>query len=245
LQYREQVAAGAFGEFAICTWTLEQSGGPVQRVVPDGCAELIFNLGEPLQMFENGIWRPQPRVFLAGQITGPLLIRPGGRTKVVGVRLRPEAAGRLFGMPMQETAGRVVPLVEIAPALSLRTLEDHARRHGREDLLVREAVRRISAGPVDIGRLARDLGASLRQFERRFLDAVGLSPKLFSRMRRFQTVFRKIDADSASWAAAASSCGYYDQAHLIRDFREFAGEPPDALLRGTDLARHFLEKRRR
>ena len=75
---------------------------------------------------------------------------------------------------------------------------------------------------------------STRHLERRFLDRVGLTPKLFSRMRRFQSVFAAIEDGDANWAAAASACGYYDQAHLIRDFREFTGKTPMSVFSNTD-----------
>jgi AraC-like DNA-binding protein len=67
-----------------------------------------------------------------------------------------------------------------------------------------------------------------------------MAPKLFARIQRFQRVFPAIEREGAGWVDAAAACGYYDQAHLIRDFREFAGEPPAALLAGDELARHFL-----
>jgi transcriptional regulator GlxA family with amidase domain len=64
---------------------------------------------------------------------------------------------------------------------------------------------------------------------------------LFSRMQRFQHVFATLENAGAGWAEAAVECGYYDQAHLIRDFQEFAGKAPAALLaEDTDLARHFV-----
>src|SRR6185436_21146188 len=88
--------------------------------------------------------------------------------------------------------------------------------------------------------VARWLGISTRQLERRFKDRVGISPKLFSRMQRFQRVFRAIGGGRPDWARVAVECGYHDQAHLIRDFRDFAGETPAVLLAGDDLARHFL-----
>jgi len=155
----------------------------------------------------------------------------------------------------------MVPLQDLAPVLarnldralestsivdqvaSIETaIQEHARINGKDDPLVNEAVKQIAVarGARDLGRLATDLGLSLRQLERRFLSAVGLSPKLFCRMRRFQSVFQAIEQDSAKWADAAVRCGYYDQAHLIRDFHEFSGEAPSALLGGVDLARHFL-----
>lgn len=72
-------------------------------------------------------------------------------------------------------------------------------------------------------------------------QAVGIPPKLLSRMQRFQRVFAVLENAGAGWADAAVECGYYDQAHLIRDFPEFAGKAPAALLaEDTDLARHFV-----
>jgi methylphosphotriester-DNA--protein-cysteine methyltransferase len=264
MNYREIHPTGAAREFVECYWLLEDDGaesGSVQRVVPDGTAELIFNLGQPFDGFANGRWRAQPTCFLAGQITGPLLLRPNGPAKMLGVRFLPQGAGRMLGSPMSETTGCIVPVQDLSPILARnldraresasvvdqvasieKAIEEWARINGKDDPLINEAVRQISVsrGARDLGGLAGDLGLSLRQLERRFLSVVGLSPKLFSRMRRFQSVFQVIEQDSARWADAAVRCGYYDQAHLIRDFHEFAGEAPTALLGGVDLARHFL-----
>jgi methylphosphotriester-DNA--protein-cysteine methyltransferase len=90
-------------------------------------------------------------------------------------------------MAMAETTGRMVLLSDLAPALS-RDLE-------RRDALVAEAVARLAAAPVppDSATFARTLGISLRQLERRFHRAVGLVPKHFARMRRFQKVFQAIE----------------------------------------------------
>jgi len=97
---------------------------------------------------------------------------------------------------------------------------------------------RLVERTVDVARVAAHLGVSSRQLERRFQRCVGLSPKFFARLRRFQRVFPELEHEG--WVGAAAACGYYDQAHLIRDFRAFAGEPPAALVAGDDLARHFL-----
>jgi methylphosphotriester-DNA--protein-cysteine methyltransferase len=127
---------------------------------------------------------------------------------------------------------------------SLGELEARLVRLARTagDPMVAEAVRQLagSNGTRDIASLARHFGMSTRQVERRFVERVGLTPKVFSRMRRFQSVFAAMENGDASWAAAAAACGYYDQAHLIRDFREFAGEPPASLVASGELARHFL-----
>jgi AraC-like DNA-binding protein len=268
MKYREIRPTGPTQEFIECYWLLEHDGAEadsIQRVVPDGSAELIVNFGQPFDSFGNGRWRTQPKCFLAGQITGPLLLRPNGPARMLGVRFLPQGAGRMLGSPMSETTGCIVPVKDLSPALaraldrvresdsvaeqvaSIGTaIEECARINGKEDPLINEAVRQIAhvRGARDLGGLAMDLGISLRQLERRFLSAVGLSPKLFCRMRRFQSVFQAIEHDSSKWADAAVSCGYYDQAHLIRDFNEFAGDAPAALLGGVDLARHFLRHTR-
>jgi transcriptional regulator GlxA family with amidase domain len=101
-----------------------------------------------------------------------------------------------------------------------------------------------AGGLVEIGDVAAGVGLSPRQFERRFRAEVGLPPKLFCRIQRFQRIFQALESGPAKWADVAVDCGYYDQAHLIRDFRAFAGETPVELMaEDTDLARHFLRRR--
>jgi len=263
VRYREIQPRGPAAEFIEGIWTLQcprEEAGTVQRVLPDGTAELILNLEDPLESFHNGTWRRQPRSFLAGQITGPLLLRQSGPARMLGVRFAAHGAGRLLG-PMMETTGSMVPLGDLSPSLAncleaacdapyeqeqVTRLESclarYDRQHGRRDLVVEEAVRRIATADsgVDLAVLARDLGVSLRQLQRRFGRAVGLGPKHFARMRRFQKIFPLVERGGEGWAAAAADCGYYDQAHLIRDCHEFAGNAPSALLASGDLARHFL-----
>ena len=86
-------------------------------------------------------------------------------------------------------------------------------------------------GGVSVDGLARRCGWSARSLERRFRHAVGLPPKLFSRIVRFQRVFAAARAGKPDWAGLAIDCGYYDQAHLNRDFREFTGSSPAAYWR--------------
>jgi AraC-like DNA-binding protein len=266
VNYREILPDGPASEFVERYWVLESDAserGQVQRVVPDGTAQLILNFAQPFESCQDGEWRLQPRCFLAGQLTGPLLLRPSGPARMLGVRFVAHGAGRMLGTPMPETTGRIVDLCDLVPALARdldRIWEAPSaaaqisqadaifaawdRRHGRRDRVVEEAVARLTSArvPPDAAALAGTLGISLRQLERRFQNAVGLGPKHFSRMRRFQRVFQAIEQQRPGWAGAAAACGYYDQAHLVRDFREFAGEAPSVLLAGADLARHFLRR---
>jgi AraC-like DNA-binding protein len=95
-------------------------------------------------------------------------------------------------------------------------------------------------------RLAALSGCSRRSLERRFDAAVGMPPKRLARIVRFQRVFREArEAASAGWVEVALRCGYADQSHLIRDFRELAGEPPTAFLGGEgELSRRFTSPER-
>jgi AraC-like DNA-binding protein len=81
--------------------------------------------------------------------------------------------------------------------------------------------------PGRIRALARGLGTTARTLERRVLDATGLSPRALRAVLRFRRVFRRLDRSPAgSWARVAVESGYYDQAHMIREFRRFAGVAP-------------------
>src|SRR5262249_43185689 len=115
------------------------------------------------------------------------------------------------------------------------------------DLRIAKAVEQITSrgGMMELSDIARDLGLSSRQLQRRFRDEVGIGPKFFSRIQRFQRVFWALEGAAPDWVKVALQCGYFDQAHLIRDFRDFAGQPPAALLSPeTDLAFHFLQANR-
>jgi AraC-like DNA-binding protein len=208
-------------------------------VVPDGRPELILNLGQPFESLRNGQWRAQPQCFLAGQLTGPLRVRAAGATRILGVRFRPGGAGQLLGMPMQELTDRVVAAGDLGSGLAWLSRLVVLTSVWSQFRLVDEAARLLARRP-DVGAVASQLGVSPRHLERRFKTRVGMSPKHFARIRRFQRVFQAMEGESVGWVDAAAACGYYDQAHLIRDFRSFAGEAPSLLLATGDLARHFL-----
>lgn len=256
LRYREIRPSPQLRHFVDTFWILENDGesSTPQRVVPDGHSELILNWSQPFEAFEAGGWRAQPCCFLAGQIDGPLLLRPAGPAKMLGIGFHAHGAANLFRQPMNELSGRFTPVEDLSRSLMgnlnhalesndpVSAVEAALLRHNAGDLLAAEAVRRIdlASGALELGRLSRDLGLSIRQFERRFLTAVGLAPKVYCRIQRFKKVFGVIGQPACNWVETAIACGYYDQAHLIRDCKEFSGSTPAALLsEDADLARHF------
>src|SRR5687767_5271568 len=124
MEHREFTPSEPVRSFVERYWTLEidDENARVQRVVPDGRAELILNLEQPFESFQNGCWSRQPVCFLAGQLTGPLMLRPNGSAKMIGVRFSPHGTARLFRNPMQELANCFAPVAELRPGLA-RELE--------------------------------------------------------------------------------------------------------------------------
>ncbi|MEP6766514.1 MAG: helix-turn-helix domain-containing protein, partial [Gemmatimonadaceae bacterium] len=89
---------------------------------------------------------------------------------------------------------------------------------------------RQSYGAISLDGLTSELRTTPRTLQRQFLKRVGIAPKLFARVTRFQRVFYSWKEDPQSLSRVAAECGYFDQSHLIRDFRDFAGTAPAAML---------------
>ena len=241
---------------------------PVERIVPDGCPELILHLGDPFaRRDEQGGWLKQPRAFVAGTLTRPWGLRPGERPKTLGVRFRPGAARCVLGAPLDEIADRETALEDLwgaggtelleaaggAPDLddALRAAESWterrlSRRPGRQPE-VRPAVDLIlaSRGRMRIADAARGLGWSRRRLERAFLRDVGVSPKRFARIVRLNAVLASLGGgEKESAVEMALEAGYFDQAHLLKDFRALAGATPRHLGGGGALSRQLLRPER-
>jgi AraC-like DNA-binding protein len=171
----------------------------------------------------------------------------------VELRLAPLGAYRLLGMPMDALSGQLVDLTEVLGAGSRRLadqLRDTPSWRQRFRLLdayllrqaqdgpdsspeVARAWRRLlaSGGKVPIGRLAGEVGWSHKHLITRFRQQVGVPPKTAARLIRFGAVWRRLATHPAArWDAIAADSGYADQAHLIRDFHQFTGTSPTALL---------------
>jgi len=118
-----------------------------------------------------------------------------------------------------------------------RMLLSAVRRHRGTDDLVEFAARLIvgARGLGSVAATAREVGLTGRQLERRFLDGVGIGPKRLSRILRFQqALMASLEQSKPNWARIAARCGYFDQTHLIRDFREFSGYSPTTLQLNED-----------
>ena len=268
LRYVEQRPRAELRPQVECLWLVSdprpRRGRPPERVVPDGCPELIVHLGDPFSRRVASRWVRQPRAFLAGTLASPWLLRAGARVVTLGIRFRPGEVRLLLPVSMPAAAGRETPLAAIVGASRSRALVvslaaargDAARFAAAESWLAalparapaeaataRPAVRLLleARGAARIADVARALGWTRRRLERAFARELGIAPKMFARIVRLNAVLAGLDAaERASAVDTALAAGYFDQAHLLRDFRALAGRTPRAgREQDGELARNF------
>lgn len=221
-----------------------------ERVLPTGDMHLVFRLGDdPLRLFDDvddRTGRTVGRAVVGGARAACYLREVVSPTCSVGAQLRPGASSLLFGVPADELAGRHTPLDDLWPGAASRIREQlhEARRPERQlDLFeallearlpvvrglhpaVAQALAQFRTAP-DVRAAVAATGYSHRAFTTMFRRDVGLAPKRYCRVLRFQRVLARAAADpTASWADLALDAGYSDQPHFNRDFREFAGVTP-------------------
>jgi AraC-like DNA-binding protein len=254
MRYEEHTAVGSLARFVRCIWTLEGDAteGAQEPVFPDGSPELIFNLADPFVARDHsGEFVEQPSCMLVGQITAPFFVRPTGAVQLIAFRLLPYGAAGLFDAMSSITESWVdmsVRLRSVWPEAveqhrdgrSLEVLTERLSHRLTEELLnsrmphpdVERACDAIHStrGAVAIEDLAAQLGTTVRTLQRRFASQVGIPPKLLARITRFQHTFAAWRNDPRRLARVAADCGYFDQSHLVRDFRDFAGDAPAAAL---------------
>jgi AraC-like DNA-binding protein len=232
------------------------------RILPDGCMEFVFQLGDAFRERQpDGTWRLQNHLLLAGQMERRVDVQPSGVIHTVGIHFRPAGLAAFVAGDLSRFANRVQPLEgaieENLKALVIRLkaartsqrkvvmLEGFLRARLRPgDSAMAMAANELSEaqGSVDLEAMARRFRLSDRQFRRRFETAVGLPPKRFSRLIRFQRVFeQRLESNARAWSQVALECGYYDQPHFNRDFRAFSGARPREILKDADpLTAFFL-----
>lgn len=235
--YCEHAPPPGLAPWIECFWTLE-TGAPIPgyAVAPDGCLDIVFSQDEGLRAI--GAMTAERRYDL-------------GAARICGVRFRPGMAATFLKAPAAELTDRECPLEDLwgSPARSLAERLANASS-GVETLRgalplpaappdgVQRAIAFMVAahGSVDADTIARAANLSPRQFRRRCLEATGLSPKHLCRVLRFRRASELGRTPGLKWSLIALDAGYFDQAHLIRDFREFTGRSPVSVLSNTAAA---------
>lgn len=259
MQYETYSPSPELAYFVKCYWTLEAAAGAIpekQRIIPDGCMEMIFQLADPYkQYFEDGSSIVQPHCFVFGQITRPLEIEPTGHTHIFAVRFLPDGFKPFSSVELFMMENRAVPLIEIfgesaiTVEQSLRKVESVAERVTLIDAFLlnklcnTQTVNRITKESVDlllslngllsVTRLSETIAVNRRQLERKFADVIGLSPKQLAKMIRLQATLKMLAENPGSSLTSLALEQYYDQAHFIKDFKEFTGKTPRQFYEGN------------
>jgi len=228
-----------------------------EKILPDGAIELIFDLDpQPKAIFEDEgseRFRTVRKAWVSGERTRYIVIGAARNQSMVGIRFRPGGAYPFFGFPISELSESVTELdliwgslvdeirdqlLEIKlPEERLLRLESFLLRQARRSLeanrLIAFAVHQLQHSPqfLAIRDLANTIGITQKHLISQFEKVVGLRPKSFARVSKFQKVVNLIEQQSKiEWVAIASECGYYDQAHFIHEFQTFSGLNPSTYL---------------
>jgi AraC-like DNA-binding protein len=234
--YQEIHPSPRLAEYVECYWSHAASHDtPSRWILPDGCVDILFSTscGEPLAL------------SVVGLMTAPLTVNSEPGLGFFGARFRPGMASA-FIREVAQLNNRIEPLESFwgstARLISQRLAESPTleKMAATMDEMLRpkhpldsshQALLRLPDSMVPLNRLASDADLSERHFRRACVDRAGVPPKYLRRILRFRNatdLIRNVRRGTAwqNWAQFAADCGYYDQAHLIREFQEFAGCTP-------------------
>lgn len=240
-------------EYIKCFWILKgnASDEPArQRIVPDGCMEMIFHRGDLFRQYlDDGSSIIQPRAFVFGQITHYLDIEPTGKIDIISARFHPDGLLPILTVPVNSITNQAISLQDLfgvegqqlenavlseaETSSQVECIENFLRRrlamNQSPDAIIKECVEVIlrSRGQLTVDAIAQQMQINRRNLERRFSNSVGMSPKQLSKAIRLQCALNMLEKKQfSSLTSLAYEAGYYDQAHFIKDFKEFTGISP-------------------
>jgi AraC-like DNA-binding protein len=258
MRFQTYIPQPPLGDFVELFWWYEHDRVVhfKERVLPTGAVQLIINLHEDMIRMYNPHNPEQDQRFPGCLVAGPYseftVIDSASQVSTLGVSFKPGGAFPFLKLPACELQNMDVSLDTLwgAAAGHLREqLLEAATPRARFCLLERALLAQLVDSPVlhpavafavqelqksslpSISTVTDQIGLSPRCFIQRFRQEVGLTPKLFGRVQRFQQALRRIQGEQqVDWADIALSCGYFDQAHFIHDFQAFSGLNPTTYL---------------
>lgn len=247
-------------------WVFEnRSNEPVpETIVADGFPELIIHFRSPFAEVDRaGQFLKQPAVVVCGQLTRPLVLHSSLDAGMIGIRFQPSGMAPFLSTPMQSLTDARVPAEDLFVGIDqlideITDASNDAQRvaacnrflirsidFDRDNICIRRALDRImhTRGRISVESLATLTGTSRRNLELAFQKEVGTSPKMYCRITRFRHLFDAVSDDpSVKWVQMALDSGFFDQAHLIRDFRRFAGDSPTSFLADQTSFAHSVNQ---
>jgi AraC-like DNA-binding protein len=263
--YKEYQPIAELKGYIRCIWVLE--GVPLSEevdvVFPDGHMELIFQYGSPYKRITELSSGVQSNLTLVGQITQQLNLQATGKIGVIGIRFYPWGAFPVINIPMHLLTNAEIALKDCW-GKEASDLEDKLLNSDRQQAIIilqqfllhkliqhfyranciQNAVQTINQaqGNIRVQELAYKSNLSIRQFTRTFTETVGVAPKSYSGMVRFQSFIKQSNQHrDIHLGELALRCGYYDQSHVIREFKQYTGMSPKAYFKHEgQLASLFL-----
>jgi AraC-like DNA-binding protein len=246
-----------------CYWTLEVSTGndvQKQRIVPDGCIEMAFILGDDIKRYtsETGFIH-QPRAMILGQTLEPFYIEPTGYVNTFAVRFYPYGFANFVSVPINSLANKETPIEllfgrNIAEELERAIIQAANTQHritivetfllGRLnneatiDNIVKMTIDALLStnGSASIKTILKEDLSKRRQLERNFIKQIGVSPKQLAKVIRLQAALKMmLNGNPENLTAIAYESEYFDQAHFTKDFKEFTGISPKEFLGNETL----------
>lgn len=234
-------------------WTAGGTQFMQQRILPDTCADIIFNISEDIIAADGGLGILPGNAFVVGTMTTFQDTAFHAGTYLLGIRFKPGGLNAFTGMPLQLITDDQAPLCDVASgwhveleSLLLNTPGIVAKVKCLELFLLQRlpagniisgkiqnsiALIRQSKGDVAVSTLAAQAYMSPRNFERHFLQTAGVSPKTFSRIVRFISLKQQLKKlPGTHLLSLALDHGFYDHAHLTREFKAFAGDSPTSFM---------------
>ncbi|MCU0435598.1 MAG: helix-turn-helix domain-containing protein [Bacteroidia bacterium] len=240
-------------EFVMCYWNLEgdrESTPTKNTIVPDGTMKLIFHYADTYKHHaKNGESIILPKCFLIGQLTQPYIVEPLGVTGSFVARFHPNGFLPFTTIPIKEMENTAVPLdklfgeegretgekilhacntearIQLIETFLLKRLTDKKTI----DFVVASTIETIMAanGKFAVNEFSQRMNINRRQLTRKFSQEIGLSPKQLSKTIRIQAALKTLLAEEVtSLTDLAYENEYYDQAHFIKEFKEFTGLTP-------------------
>ncbi len=240
---------------ALWTWEGFQQPHHKERLLPDGSLQMVVNLREDqTRIYDRDHldrFQTHSGALVAGAHSSYFVIDTAEQTSVAGVHFLPGGAFPFLSVPAGELRDQHVSLdllwggragelreqllaasgAEARIAVLERALLARLRGPVERHPAVAWAVGEFERAPLPVREVTGRIGLSERHFIELFRNQVGLTPKRFCRITRFQSVLRRIQGGRPiEWAEVALDCGYFDQPHFIHDFRQFSGLNPTAYL---------------
>ncbi|AWW00156.1 AraC family transcriptional regulator [Arcticibacterium luteifluviistationis] len=247
-----------------CYWTLEvpaQNDVQRQRIIPDGCIEMAFILGDDIKRYTSeNEFIIQPRAMVIGQTMEPFYIEPTGYVNTFAIRFYPYGFANFVTAPIKNLANKETPIALLFGEKTAKELEQNiiqatavsqrieiidkfllAKLCDKSTInnIVKTTIDALlsSNGSASINTILKEDLTKRRQLERNFIKQIGLSPKQLGKVIRLQTALKMLlNKKTENLTNIAYDSEYFDQAHFSKDFKEFTGINPKEFLDNENMA---------